>query len=133
MTRGLIFNQLPRENVDPIAGTTNFRGISCTRHDTIIRINWGAWSVNCVVAILNNISQRSKLTLKQGIGLQHSWRRENKPTIRIGRTDITTKKRAYLSIFNTCILIACRGAEFEAQFNGHIPDTGVGCSTKRAG
>ena len=89
MTRGLIFNQLPRENVDPIAGTTNFRGISCTRHDTIIRINWGAWSVNCVVAILNNISQRSKLTLKQGIDLQHSWRRENKPTIRIGRTDMS--------------------------------------------
>jgi len=86
MTRGLMFNHLPRENIDPIASTTHFRGISCTRHVTIIRTNWGAWSVNCVVAILKNISQRNRSTLKQGIDIQHSWRRENEPTIKISRT-----------------------------------------------
>jgi len=52
MTRGLMFNHLPRENVDPISSTTYLRGISYTRHDTIVRSDWGAWSVNCVVANL---------------------------------------------------------------------------------
>jgi hypothetical protein len=91
-----MFNHLLRENVNPTASTTHFRGISCTRHDAIIRTNWGAWRINFVVAILNNISQRSRSTLKQGIAIQHSCRRENKPTIRIGRTDITAKKTGLL-------------------------------------
>jgi len=47
----LRIDYLPRENVDPIAGTTKLRSVSYTRHVTRKRIHWSTWTVDYVATI----------------------------------------------------------------------------------